>query len=79
MQPDAEGVAGLAASLSVNGERVRSEASTLQALLAERGFDLAAAGFACAVNGVFVPRAQWARQAVRGGDCIDIVAPVTGG
>ena len=36
-------------------------------------------GFACAVNGGFVARAQWAAQRLSDGDCIDIVAPVVGG
>ena len=66
-------------ALSVNGQRVDSAAATLAALLAERGFDGGAGGFACAVNGLFVPRASWSAQALADGDCIDVVAPVTGG
>jgi sulfur carrier protein len=66
-------------SLSVNGERVASGAATLAALLAERGFDGGAGGVACAVNGQFVPRACWSAQTLADGDCIDVVAPVTGG
>ncbi len=66
-------------SLSVNGQAVRSQACTLAQLLAERGFDARQASFACAVNGCFVPRAHWDRQALRAGDCVDIVAPVVGG
>ena len=66
-------------ALSVNGQRVDSAAATLAALLAERGFDGGVGGCACAVNGLFVPRANWAAQALADGDCIDVVAPVTGG
>ncbi|OIQ80598.1 sulfur carrier protein ThiS [mine drainage metagenome] len=66
-----------ALALSVNGEHVASAAATLVALLAERGF--AGGGFACAVNGQFVPRARWAEHMLADGDCIDVVAPVTGG
>lgn len=67
-----------ALALSVNGERVTVEAATLAGLLMRRGHALDAA-LACAVNGVFVPRAQWTQCTLQPGDCIDIVAPVTGG
>ena len=77
--PLTDDAAGAAVGLAVNGEAVRSAAPTLHALLVERGLDPGAGGFACAVNGAFVPRAQWAAHALRGGDRIDIVAPVTGG
>ena len=66
-------------ALSVNGEQVASAAPTLAVLLAERGFDASAGGFACAINGGFVPRARWSAQALADGDRIDVVAPVTGG
>ncbi len=83
MRPDAAASAHAeapdGAALSVNGVAARSAAATLRALLAERGLDPDSGGFACAVNGAFVPRAQWAAQALRDGDCVDIVAPVTGG
>lgn len=66
-------------TLSVNGQQLRTGAGTLCELLGERGLDTAQGAFACAVNGCFVPRAQWASQALAGGDCVDIVAPVVGG
>jgi sulfur carrier protein len=66
-------------ALSVNGELLSSRAPTLGELLRERGLDPAGGGFACAVNGCFVPRAQWDSQALAAGDCVDIVAPVVGG
>ncbi len=69
--------AGLA--LRVNGEALRCRAATLHELLAARGLDPSSGAFACAVNGGFVPRAQWAAQQLADGDCIDIVAPVVGG
>ena len=74
MQPERQ-----ARLLSVNGAPVRSDASTLGALLAEQGMDAAHASFACAVNGLFVPRSRWSTQTLDAGDNIDIVAPVVGG
>jgi len=65
-------------TLSLNGEPLQSDAATLQALLAERGCDQGVA-FACALNHVFVPRHHWPQQALRDGDRIDVVTPVTGG
>lgn len=64
--------------ISLNGERVATRASTLHALLLERGFDMKSA-FACAVNSGFVPRPQWPERSLQGGDRIDVVTPITGG
>jgi len=64
--------------ISLNGERIATEAATLQALLVERGYDLKSA-FACAVNNGFVPRPQWPERSLQGGDKIDVVTPITGG
>ena len=64
--------------ISLNGERIATQAPTLQALLVERGYELKSA-FACAVNRDFVPRPQWPARSLRGGDRIDVVTPITGG
>jgi sulfur carrier protein len=64
--------------ISFNGKRLTTQAPTLATLLHERGYR-ADAAMACAVNGLFVPRAQWAQQGLRAHDRIDVVAPVTGG
>ncbi len=64
--------------ISLNGERLASEAGTLQALLLARGYKLESA-FACAINNTFVPRPQWPERALENGDRIDIVTPITGG
>jgi len=64
--------------ISLNGERIDTQALTLQALLLERGYELKSA-FACAVNRDFVPRQQWPARNLQGGDRIDIVTPITGG
>ncbi|MBW4046384.1 MAG: sulfur carrier protein ThiS [Proteobacteria bacterium] len=86
MQPDTDlqgPTAGAATTavrrLELNGTEVHSAALTLQALLLERGLDPTQRAFACALNGVFVPRARWAAQSLRGNDRVDIVAPVVGG
>ena len=64
--------------ISLNGERVGIEVSSLQALLVARGYKIEAA-FACAINNTFVPRPQWPERLVENGDRIDIVTPITGG
>ena len=64
--------------LSMNGERIAAEVSTLQTLLLARGYKLESA-FACAINSTFVPRPQWPRHLLADGDRIDIVTPITGG
>ena len=64
--------------LSMNGERISAEPSTLQSLLLARGYQLESA-FACAINSTFVPRPQWPQRSLENGDCIDIVTPITGG
>ena len=64
--------------LSMNGERIAAEASTLQTLLLARGYKLESA-FACAINNTFVPRPQWPERLLADGDRIDIVTPITGG
>lgn len=64
--------------ISLNGERLQTRAATLQDLLLARGYELQGA-FACAINRAFVPRPQWAAQALQNGDRIDVVTPITGG
>ena len=65
-------------AVSLNGHRIDTTAPTLQALLQQQGYDLAAA-MACAVNRAFVPRPQWAERALHAGDQIDVITPITGG
>ena len=64
--------------VSMNGERIAAEASTLQTLLLARGYKLESA-FACAINNTFVPRPLWPERLLADGDRIDIVTPITGG
>ena len=64
--------------VSLNGDRLNVEATSLQALLLARGYKLDSA-FACAINNTFVPRPNWPERLLASGDCIDIVTPITGG
>jgi sulfur carrier protein len=64
--------------VSLNGRPVVTAAPTLQTLLQQQGYDLAAA-MACAINKQFVPRPQWGERALKAGDQIDVITPITGG
>ena len=64
--------------ISLNGQKVSTDAATLQALLLAQGYDLASA-FACAVNNGFVPRTQWPERSLKSGDRIDVITPIAGG
>ena len=64
--------------ISLNGQKVSTDAATLQALLLVQGYDLTSA-FACAVNNGFVPRPQWSERALKSGDRIDVITPIAGG
>jgi sulfur carrier protein len=64
--------------ISLNGQRVETDARTLYALLEGRGYDFKSA-FACAINNAFVPRPQWPNRELQNGDRIDVVTPITGG
>ena len=64
--------------ISLNGQKVSTDAGTLQALLLAQGYDLASA-FACAVNNGFVPRTQWPERSLKSGDRIDVITPIAGG
>jgi sulfur carrier protein len=64
--------------VSLNGRQVVTAAPTLQSLLQQQGYDLAAA-MACAINRQFVPRPQWGERALKADDQIDVITPITGG
>ena len=65
-------------NISINGEHISVEVTSLQTLLLARGYKLQTA-FACAINNTFVPRSQWPERMLINGDKIDIVTPITGG
>lgn len=64
--------------ISLNGETLTTQAPTLQALLLARGYALQGA-MACAINRNFVPRPEWPERALKTGDRIDVITPITGG
>jgi len=64
--------------ISLNGESLTTQAPTLQALLLARGYVLQGA-MACAINRTFVPRPEWPERALKNGDRIDVITPITGG
>ena len=64
--------------ISLNGQPVATDTTTLQALLLAQGYDLATA-FACAINNGFVPRTQWPERLLENGDRIDVITPIAGG
>lgn len=64
-------------NIEINGEGVDVVATTLDALLAERGF--AESGVATAVNGDFVPHTARASVTLRDGDRVEVLAPMQGG
>ena len=63
--------------LQLNGETVESEASTLDAFLAEQGY--ADAVVATAVNGSFVAAPARLGMGLAEGDKIEVLAPMQGG
>ena len=68
--------------LTINGQERDCEATDLAELWRKETADLNGAeprGFAVALNGVVVRRADWTTTAVRDGDAIEIVRAVPGG
>ena len=61
----------------LNGERITTEANTLDELCAKLGF--ADAKVATAVNGIFVATSARVRTALSEADEVEIVAPRQGG
>ena len=69
--------AGSQLLLRVNGEQTKTNASTLDALLAD--LDYGARRVATAVNGTFVPAGARPNHRLCEGDDVEIVAPQQGG
>jgi len=64
--------------IRVNGERRPSTARSVEELIRELGHT-ERRGIAVAVNGVVVPRTDWASHGLRTGDSVEIVGAVQGG
>lgn len=63
--------------LIVNGERIETKATRVDALLAE--LDYEGTHLAVAVNYDVVPRARWADTALSDNDSVEILTPRQGG
>ncbi len=66
-------------TIKVNGALEDVRASTVRALLEEKGVDADGRGVAVAVNGAIVPRSAWADTALRAQDAVEIVRAKQGG
>lgn len=67
-------------TISINDElRQFAQPVALEELLLEYRGDNPDLALAIAINGEFVPRAQYAQVRLRDGDTLDIVRPVGGG
>ena len=69
----------MSGTISVNGEEKPSTVKTIAELLALEDVDPGARFLAIAINGVVVPRSEWAGMAINPGDAIEIVSPAPGG
>jgi len=63
--------------LTVNGERIETNATRVDALLAE--LDYEGTHLAVAVNYDVVPRARWAETPLNDNDAVEILTPRQGG
>lgn len=63
--------------LIVNGERIETKATRVDALLTELDYD--GAHLAVAVNYDVVPRARWAETPLNDNDAVEILTPRQGG
>ena len=63
--------------LIVNGERIETQATRVDALLTELEYD--GAHLAVAVNYDVVPRARWAETPLNDNDAVEILTPRQGG
>ncbi len=63
--------------IQLNGQTVDTSAETLAQLLAERQTD--SGSVACALNGEFIPRAQYACQRLTAGCHLEVLSPMQGG
>ncbi len=67
-------------TISVNGtDEPIENATTLSALLRDKGVELDSRGIAVALNGKVVNRAAWRQTPVKAGDAVEIVQAKQGG
>jgi sulfur carrier protein len=65
--------------IRLNGKAYGTMATSIAALLAERGIDASRPGIAVAANQKVVKRSDWAATPVSANDDIEIVQPFQGG
>lgn len=66
--------------VTVNGRSVElAEPATVRDAVVEAGVEPGARGFAIAVDGEVVPRAEIGRQPLRAGQRVEVVAAIQGG
>ncbi|KOC90494.1 sulfur carrier protein ThiS [Winslowiella iniecta] len=63
--------------IELNGQVINTEASTLAELLHLQQIDISCV--ACALNGHFIPRGQYATQPIEAGCQLEVLAPMQGG
>lgn len=63
-------------SISINGERQSTNASTLQEALENWGAEQPCT---VAVNQQFIPKHQWQQTKLQAGDAIEVLTPISGG
>ena len=66
-------------TITVNGERVETGATTLLAFLQTQDITVETAGIAVAVNNTLVVKSDWDTVTIQAGDEIEIVKPFAGG
>ena len=64
-------------NISLNGQTIETQATTLAALLEEQQIDRG--GVACALNGDFVPRTQYDNTPNTAGSKVEVLSPMQGG
>ena len=67
------------ATIRINGRAETLSATTVIALLEQRGIEAGGRGVAVALNGAVVPRAIWADTRLSAGDAVEIVQAKQGG
>ena len=69
----------MSGGIQVNGEAKPLPAEGLAGVLRGLEIDPNARGIAVALNGAVVPRADWAKTALRDGDAVEVVKLFAGG
>lgn len=66
-------------TVTLNGQRLHTSANTLLDQVLATYLENIDLPFAVAINGVFVPRQQYAKTTLNQGDSIEVLSPNVGG